>query len=348
MRKFLTLSAMSFLLVIFTACGSKEQTTEVTPMPDEPVEEIQETEDIEETPVFANKFPLTGIGTEEELNRRAVGVTINNDPAARPQTGLVNADLVYEVLAEGDITRFIAFYHSDLPEKVGPVRSGRAYHIDLINGYDALMVLHGWSPEAKRLLESGKADYLNGLYYDGTLFNRSNERKAPHNSYISFENIIKGLGDERGYELTGKVDPLTFFDSEDVSSGGVEAKDITITYYGYQVGYVYDEVSGMYNRFNGQTITADHETGEELTVSNILVAEMDHRVLDDKGRRSINLTSGGNAILFQNGEALTVEWINEDDRIIAVKDGEHLPLKPGKTWINIIPTSPGLGENVTY
>ncbi|WP_207634126.1 DUF3048 domain-containing protein [Halalkalibacter urbisdiaboli] len=348
MKNTVTLSVIGCLLLLISACGNKEMTEIVEETPNEPkVEEVveeKEEEEVKET--FTYTFPLTGVGTNEEINRRVIGVTINNAPQARPQTGLVDADLVYEVLAEGDVTRFVALYQSTLPEKVGPVRSARPYHIDLINGYDALMVLHGWSPEAERLLTGGKADFLNGLFYDGTLFQRSSDRKAPHNSYITFENIVKGLED-RGYEITGDVPSLVFAEESERLTGA-DAKEITVTYNRYQVDYIFNEETGMYQRFNGENQTVDHETGEELSVANLLVAEMDHRVLDDVGRRAINLTSGGKALLFQDGNVEEVQWKNDDGRIIAVKDGEPVPLKPGQTWINIIPTSPGIDENVTY
>jgi hypothetical protein len=210
-----------------------------------------------------------------------------------------------------------------------------------------MMVLHGWSPEAQSMLHAGKADFLSGLAYDGTLFKRSNDRKAPHNSYITFENILKGL-DDKGYELEGQLEPLVFLEKDDNQLEGKEATNISVRYYRYEVGFVFDEQSGIYHRFNGESKTVDHETGKELEVANILVAEMDHKILDDVGRRAINLTSGGQAMLFQNGHAQEVEWVNENGRIIAVKDGEPVPLKQGQTWINILPSSPGLDESVTY
>ncbi|CAM5214030.1 hypothetical protein UACE39S_04412 [Ureibacillus acetophenoni] len=74
-----------------------------------------------------------------EANMRPIIATINNHPAARPQSGLGSADVVYEMLAEGDVTRFLALYQSELPEKIGPVRSARDYFIEIALGLDALL-----------------------------------------------------------------------------------------------------------------------------------------------------------------------------------------------------------------
>ncbi len=80
----------------------------------------------------------------------------------------------------------------------------------------------------------------------------------------------------------------------------------------------------------------------------MLIVEAEHRILDDKGRRSIDLTSGGEALLFQSGIANAIRWENRDGQIVPVQNGELVPLKPGQTWINIVPTSPGIEASVTY
>ncbi|MHC8520306.1 DUF3048 N-terminal domain-containing protein [Rossellomorea sp. H39__3] len=138
--------------------------------------------------------PLTG-EVQDEGDGRSIAVMINNHPKARPQSGLSKADIVYEILAEGNITRFLAIFQSERPENVGPVRSARDYYISLAKGYDSLFIAHGYSPDAKKILQGGSVDNLNGISYDGTLFKRASSRKAPHNSYITFENIKKGADD---------------------------------------------------------------------------------------------------------------------------------------------------------
>src|SRR5699024_4457269 len=88
-------------------------------------------------------YPFTGEETDGDVEQRMIGVMVNNHPEARPQTGLSSVDIVFEILAEGRITRFLALFQSDLPEVVGPVRSAREYYFNLADGYGALYVYHG-------------------------------------------------------------------------------------------------------------------------------------------------------------------------------------------------------------
>lgn len=294
-------------------------------------------------------FPLTGLKTsdEEAVETRPVAVVINNDPKARPQTGLNDADIVYEVLTEGNTTRFLTVYQSKKPENVGPVRSARSYFIDLAQGYDAFFVAHGYSPDAKVRLGSGSIDNINGISYDGTLFQRSADRKAPHNSYITYENIAKGA-EQNNYTLKKSVSSLTFLSEDEMDElQGDEAPEATIQYGGhYSITYHYDASANEYTRFIGSEQTVDYETNEPLTVANILIIEAGHQVLDDAGRRAVNFTDGGEAILLQNGVAHHVQWENENGRIVPKTAEGHAGFVPGSTWINVVPTSPGLQQTV--
>ncbi len=252
------------------------------------------------------------------------------------------------MLAEGEVTRFIALFHSTLPERIGPIRSARPYFIDLANGYDALFVTHGWSPEAEQMLTEGQADYLNGLYYDGTLFERSTEREAPHNSYITFEHIFSGL-EEQGYNVTGQVDPLEFYQDDDFRIEGEAGKEVMINYHSLnQVRYEYEESSAVYHRYNGEEQSVDHDSGSPVELSNVVVIEAKHDVIDNSGRRKVDLESGGKALLLQNGIASEVQWQNQNGRLVPVEDGKVVPLNKGRTWINIIPESPGIDGSVSW
>ncbi len=323
--------------MISGCANDKDQDAEVEQ--EEPVEE-----ELVEAPSLLS-YPLTGMEAEEEVNRRVIGVTINNHPAARPQSGLSDADIIFEILSEFEVTRLVALFHSQLPKRVGPVRSSRPYHIDLVNGYDGLLVTHGWSPEARQKIESGEIDALNGLFYDGTYFKRSSDRKAPHNSYITSDDILEGMS-SLGYSLEREVPSLLFFENEDINIVGVEGKNIDIDYYNInRVRYKFDETVGLYHRFNGESQTIDLETEAPIEISNLLIIETDHRVLDDKGRRAIDLTSGGKAVLFQSGIANEVRWENQNGQIVPVQGDQVVPLRPGQTWINVVPE---IEKMVTY
>ncbi|QOR66887.1 DUF3048 domain-containing protein [Cytobacillus suaedae] len=331
------------LLILSTGCSKQQEVVKVEPEIETEEKDVVEEETEADPPeqVFDHTYPLTGIGTNDSVDYRAVAVTVNNHPKARPQTGLHKADIIYEVLAEGNVTRFVAIYQSEKAEIIGPVRSARDYFIDLSKGFNAFYIAHGWSPKAKQMLESGKVDNINGLFYDGTLFWRSKDRKAPHNSYISFENIEKGA-EKKNYDLTVKPKSYTFLTEEDIANlDGDASNHVTIAYDSsktWKVEYNYDSQSEKYNRYSAEVQTVDKESKSPVLLDNIFIVEMDHKVIDKAGRRDINLTSGGKGWLLQKGLKTEVEWKNVEGRIIPFKDGTEIGFVPGKTWINIVPT----------
>ncbi|MEH7073004.1 DUF3048 domain-containing protein [Neobacillus drentensis] len=336
---------MAFLLLL-SGCSNKEK----EPVKKEKTVTQTETKKPEEKQADPYFYPLTGIGSETSTEGRAVAVMINNHPKARPQSGLNKADLVYEILAEGDITRFLAVFQSEKPDNIGPVRSARDYYIDLAKGLNALYIAHGWSPEAKKLLNSNYIDNLNGMVYDGTLFKRSKTRKAPHNSYITYENILKGAK-KKNYSMAKGPAPYKFFTEEEAKNiTGTDAKTVKITYSKGGISnsrFEFDAAAGKYKRFSGGEQTVDLNTKEPVLVDNIFIIETTHRFIDSYGRREIDFKSGGKAYLLQKGKVNQVEWKNKNGEIVPVKNGEEIPLVPGKTWINVVPTNPGLQKTVS-
>ncbi|MBS4209579.1 DUF3048 domain-containing protein [Bacillus sp. FJAT-50079] len=281
-------------------------------------------------------FPLTGVKTSESVEGRAIAVMVNNHPDARPQSGLAEADIVYELLAEGNVTRFLAIYQSEWPEIIGPVRSARDYYINLALGYDSLFLAHGYSPDAQEMLLSGVIDQINGMQYDGTLFKRADFRKAPHNSYISAESIQEGA-EKLGYDLIRTPDGLSFSDE---APTGEQADYVKVAYDGggpFTAEYMYDEAEQTYARYSAGEQTKNLETEAPIALSNILIFETVHRVIDDAGRKAIDLTSGGRAYVVQKGVYQEIEWKNQDGRLLPFADGTLVQLTPGKTWIHIVP-----------
>jgi Protein of unknown function (DUF3048) N-terminal domain/Protein of unknown function (DUF3048) C-terminal domain len=323
------------MILVFTLSACKDAKDKV--LEDGKVDKAEASDskkDKKDEETLTSVFPLTGIGTNEDTDHRAVAVMVNNHWKARPQSGLHKADMVYEVLAEGELTRFLAIFQSEMPETVGPVRSARDYFIELSRGYNSLYVAHGYSPEAKDILYSGTVDHLNGMDYDGSLFKRADFRKAPHNSYITYENILKGM-EKTGADQTDDLDMLPFLTKpSSMNLEGEEATEVTVDYgRGETVGFTYSKNKKTYARSSNNEPTIDRETETPIAVSNVFIVEAAHRVIDDAGRREINLTSGGDAILIQNGVAQKISWKNENGRI--VPDGGAFI--PGKTWINIVP-----------
>ncbi|XJZ27639.1 DUF3048 domain-containing protein [Bacillota bacterium Lsc_1132] len=320
----------------------------------EPVKKQKETVKAEKKPEaqkqFPYSFPLTGKGSETKTNGRAIAIMINNHPKARPQSGLQKADLVYELLAEGDITRFLAVFQSEKPDIIGPIRSARGYYVELAKGLDALYIAHGYSPEAKEMLDGGYVDNLNGMVYDGTLFQRASFRKAPHNSYITYKNILKGAK-QKNYSMDKSPPAFTFLTEEESKNiQGDPALAATVSYFlnsQFKAVYQYDSQIGKYKRFSGGEQTVDLDTKEPVLLDNIFIIEAVHQTVDSVGHRKIDLQSGGNAYLLQKGKVNFVEWKNSSGRIIPVKNGKEVPFVQGKTWVNVVPTNPGLQKSVS-
>ncbi|MCM3324450.1 DUF3048 domain-containing protein [Cytobacillus kochii] len=346
LNKWVTTSLVAILLV--TGC-SKNETVE-DPANEELNGVDNQGEESVDSPEEKTVYPLTGIAQEGNGNQRAIAVMINNHPKARPQSGLTQADIVYELLAEGEVTRFLAIFQSEQPDRVGPVRSAREYYIELAKGFNSLYIAHGNSPEAKKMLADEYVDHLNGLYYDGTLFERVRDRQAPHNSYISFAHIEQGAK-EKNYELDGAPAAFAHLTDEEADKlSGSVAEEIAVSYgkdERFDVTYDYDETTKAYKRSSDGEWTTDYDTGDPVLLSNILIIEAKHTVIDGEGRRDIDLTSGGKGYLIQRGMMSEVNWVNKEGRIYPVIDGKEQPLAPGKTWVNVIPQEPGINQSVT-
>lgn len=338
--------AMSLLLV---ACSKEGEAIEKV----EPVEEIEEgiVEEVEEPIVLPYIAPFTGVGSEIELTQRPILVTMNNHPLARPQSGIAQADIVYEMLAEGSVTRFLALYQSDIPDIIGPVRSARDYFVEVSKGLDAFYIAHGYSPDAQKMLSARVVDNINGMQYDGILFHRSKERKAPHNSYISKDNILAGAEKVGASMVMNKIPALSFYNSVEGAKIGSPASSVSIRYgsgASFDNEYSYIAEEGVYERKTAGIATIDKESEELVKLANLIFMEIPHKTIDNAGRQQLSLTVGGKAYLFQAGIMKEIEWQNVDGILLPMENGVPAKLVPGKTWISFVPTNPGLETMVKF
>ncbi|MFG6150020.1 DUF3048 domain-containing protein [Halobacillus sp. B23F22_1] len=329
MRKHVWLGLI-LLFSILAACSSDNSKSKVTD--DDQSEELAD----------QGVYPLTGEQTDERVDKRVIAVMVNNHTAARPQSGISKADIVYEFLAEGQITRLLALYQSDLPENIGPVRSARSYFYEIAAGFDALYTYHGAANFINKDIEESGIDYADGAKYDNDreLFKRTTDRQPPHNSYL-LTSGLEQLLQSKGYATEMAIDPLPF--SNENRDEGSQVSEVTITYGPNEtVTYTYDLEKEQYLRASDGEASVDKETNEQVALENVLIIHTSHEVVDDDGRRDIDLTSGGKGYLLQNGEQIDVEWKNKDGRILPYQDGELVPFKQGQTWVNVVPEEPGM------
>ncbi|ADO76814.1 DUF3048 domain-containing protein [Halanaerobium praevalens] len=353
-KLFILMVLLSITLVFLTGCGFKEKSQK--PKPEEQIqtqtdlssqerkeeiaslEEKYEIESSTENQIFENNYeassPFTGLPTKEEYYNRAVAVAIENSPAARPQTGLDEAAVVYEFMLEGGITRFLAIYWPEIPVKIGPIRSARPALIEIARSYDALFLHAGASPDGFQLLADSKLLNLDQLY-KSKYFWRSSKRKAPHNLYSGQKPLAEYIAN-----LTEKEYPKQFnFITASIINDFKEAQNIKIDYWGaYDVLYKYQSLKNNYLRF----IKSDNnphlsENGKQLTAKNIIVQYVNTSTKDDQGRQDIDLSSGGEIKLFRDGIVINGSWEKRNNKIVYLNSkNQKLGINPGQTWIQIV------------
>ncbi len=352
-RSLFTVLGVLIALFVISACGQdevqqinsggEEQTT--------PVAETSTPAPTPEPPVI--KAVYTGLTMETEEKSRPIAVMVNNFSAARPQSGLSNADVIWEVLAEGGITRLVAIFQSTdaLTDTIGPIRSNRPYLIDIADSYGAIMSHAGASTDGYAILQQRNKPYLDEISNAGPYYWRSKDRKAPHNLYSNLEKLRAGA-EKKGYQNNPPAGAYLFGDqgSAAADAKAVEAKQfaLTFTLKNYQVEYTYNELQKNYERSINGKPHIDKNNEQQLTATNLIVMETAHKTLDNEGRLSVDLTSGGKAILFQNGKAAQCEWVRAADGMLRwAKDGKEIELLPGKTYIHIVPNKKGLTAHIT-
>lgn len=333
------------LCSLLAACSQEVVTKPVDPTPQPTV-----------TPTDPNAVakpysaPFTGIGVDHKLENRPIMVMVNNHPKARPQSGLDKADIVYEILAEGEVTRFVAIYQSQKPEVIGPVRSIRPYYIQVGAGFDAVMVHAGGSQDALETLAHSDYSAINEIS-NGAYFWREKFRKAPHNLYTDLEHIEKAMRD-KGMREKSELPYFPFLPADTEIVEGEPATQINVTFHSaYKASYQYDAKTKQYLRLTEGKPHVDLTTNQQLSVTNLLVVSAKHRVLDNEGRRSVDVIGPGDGYLFQQGKARKIKWKRSGGVIRAYTDisfTEELPLLPGNTWINMVPDSPGLSQELKY
>lgn len=342
---------LSILLMVFILSSCSNVKEEVEALPETPPIVVEEETPLTDPVIPISNYiaPLTGLPIESPSNVRPLVVMVNNAPAARPQSGLSKADMVYEVLAEGGITRLVAIYQSNNDTTtIGPIRSIRPYLIELGDLYHGLLVHAGGSPEAYSIIQKQKKEDLDEIGKAGAYFWRDKTRKAPHNLYSDTEKLRMGA-DKLQYEQEVAIPSYSFRSENEIISGEHANKvDINFLLKDYTVSYEYDDVSKVYKRFINNKPHLDLTNNMQLEAANVIVMGADHKVLDDVGRLSVDINLGGEALIFQHGTLIKGNWIHSKDDVIRfVKDDKEIPLVPGTTYINIVPNAPSFESHVT-
>jgi hypothetical protein len=286
-------------------------------------------------------------------NLRPIAVVINNMYRALPQSGINQADIIYEVLAEGDITRLVGIFQAfDLP-KIGSVRSARDYFIDFALDYDAIVVHHGASPSGYERLRALGIDHLDGMNLEGISFWRdrtypewyvsnSGQRPLDHSSYTG-SGPIREIIENRGYRQELLEDsPFGFAFSmephpEFMRRGAAE--HITVPFSSnYTRRFVYDGETQLYTVFNRDGAHMDAETQEPVQVRNIIIQEVKSHIIagDPEGRRVVQTVGEGGGFLIADGFYYRILWkkgSHTEPIHWSFLNGWDIKLSTGRTWV---------------
>ena len=286
---------------------------------------------------------LTGEKVAAKANETApvTAVMIENSPDARPQSGLTQAGVVYEAIAEGGITRFMALYQNEDPSVIGPVRSVRAYDLDWLRPYDASLAHVGGSAAALQEVRDGSWRDLD-QFFNGSYYSRTTDRYAPHNVYTSMTRL-NALETAKG----STTSTFTGLDRVDAApSKAPDATNIAINFSSalFNTAYTYTQSTNSYTRYQAGAPHLDREKGA-ITPNVIVALHVDEStVMQDGWRQQIQTSGSGPATIFQNGTAENVTWNKPDQKsqlYFTDANGNHVALVRGQTWIAAVPNGEG-------
>ncbi len=326
-----------------------EDDTENEPPVDESVEvEIEEPEPEPEPEPIGPNSHLTGLPIRQEAyDRRPIGVMISNIEDALPQYGISDADILYEVMVEGGITRLFALFQDFETEKIGPVRSSRHYFLDLALEHDAIYTHVGQSVYAKAAFNQLDVDRFYGIsYLDLILTFQDEERKRPHSTFTGYDYLMN-TWDELNYRQEADYSDLkfTFNEEENLLEAGQVANRISLDYSGmYPTNpyLIYNEEDGLYYRYEFEAKHMDAGNGEQLKFKNIIVQYATTWWIKDDPNGCIDMTliTSGEGLYLTNGKVVPITWSKENHyapTYYFYEDGSPLVLNKGKTFISIYP-----------
>lgn len=302
--------------------------------------------------------PLNGLlFTKKQMNimmqRRPVAVMINNHQATRPQSGLTSADIVIETNAESGITRYLAFFWSTAPEKVGSIRSLRQYYLEWLNEYDPILIHDGCAQTNNPLTNACGNTHLYGIKDISTIGAwRLNDgvRFAPHNEYSSVTNAWAYAEKMDWNKFPSTIKKWNFKKDEKQEDRG-EKTTINVKFHtilanngAYNVIWTYDKNTNSYLRKIGGRIDIDQENGQQVSAKNLVIQEVQLRPSGDSDSRIIIKTiDKGNAVILRDGKIVHGKW-EKDARTSRTRyfdsNGKEIEFNRGRIWIMVV------GKNV--
>jgi hypothetical protein len=295
--------------------------------------------------------PITGAPAlaRGQVTQRPWVVMIDNHPDAYPQSGLDDAAVVFEALAEYGVTRFMAVYAPGItPEtdKIGPVRSTRIYFAQWAMGFHGVYAHAGGSPTGLELVErTGELINLDALRADGlAYFVRDSDRFAPHNLFTSSANLEQATADFNATDFDD--DQVGFIFKTDAAKSQRPENGAFSYYFIYKedsAGWTYDRETNGYLRLRRNKPARDADSGDQLWTKNVVVMEVKEQKIagDNAGRIEQEVIGTGKARLFVDGLEREVTWRKERAELplrFYLANGNEIEFNAGPVWIAAIPS----------
>jgi hypothetical protein len=267
-------------------------------------------------------------------------VKIENSPQARPQHGLQNADLVFEEIVEGGITRFMAIYHCGKAKDAGPVRSARFDDPKIARPFTRVLAYSGSNGLVDKELQKRKMVLLNELNQRGAFFRVPLGTILVHNLFVRTEVL-------RTDDRVKKVDPPRddVFIFGDVQSGAKKARSVRVNF-NASITIEYKWEGRMWKRYEDGAFMTN--TGKQIAVPNVLIQQVDvnnsRRLVDVAGNASpkLDLTGKGKALLFRDGKVIKGTWEMKNGRpFYRTASGDDFVFATGPIWVELVPSKKG-------
>ncbi len=331
---------MIAMLCGLTACKRNEEPVIETPAetvaelpvetPEEPVETPEEPPQ-EETvhPLISERYPWA--------------IMINNHSAARPQSGLSSASLIYEILVEGRLTRLLVITE-DAQALVGPIRSARPAFCDFALEWQAFYAHVGNYEYVLNHPYGDEIKDMDQFYHGSNAYYRETHRVAPHNVYANLDDLYEAARSE-GYEIDLPEEGLGHFNQYDAYhdyGNAPSAKVISFSYDNYTgLDYRWNDEKQIYEKYINAEAVVEEFTEEVIEIGNIILLRRPHSKMPNGVHEKVEYVGEGEAIYCTGGKMYTVTWKKEDNNTPTKYfiDGEELILNPGLTFINVIPES---------
>lgn len=331
-----------------TAAPASGETT-TTAVAETSVPGLEEEEPAEEAAVPAGPVsPFTGLPVEDpsRLERKVIAVKIDNHWNARPQSGILEAEAIVEMVVESGITRFIALFHHSDTDWVGPVRSGRPTDWTVVRPLNGALAISGAQSWVVSLINRNDVPLIGDL--GPPLTHRWGRRRAPHNLYLNtFE--ARRVAEQRNLEQTPPAAPLFNWGPLDAEVGSIA----TYIFFDWSdtmdATWIWDGEAGRYQRFVGEDPHNWHrregDVTEQIWADNLVVLRAErYRACPPSGNGSCvpawRTTGGGPAMVFAEGRYAEGAWERADEtEWFTLRDGSggEMTVPPGRSWIMIYP-----------